>query len=328
MRALVTGGTGFIGANVVAALLDAGYTVRAFHRPTSNLAALAGMAVEHAVGDLLDPATLSQAAQGCDLVFHVAAVSSYWRSSREDVYRINVQGTRAVMEACRQAGVRRVVYTSSVAAIGIPPRGTIATEEQPYTPGSEKFVYSHSKYLAEKEVLEAVARGLPAVIVNPAVVIGPRDLNFISGSIIREVYRRRVPCALHGGMAVIAADDVARGHLAAAQKGRIGERYILVGENLTHRQILQIVAEVVGVPAPRLTLPRALLGPLARLMDCFNRISPWPPVVSGEQIRLSSEEFYFDGSKARCELGFQPRTTFREAVRQAFEWYKEQGYLN
>jgi dihydroflavonol-4-reductase len=293
MRALVTGGTGFIGANVVAALLDAGYTVRAFHRPTSNLAALAGMAVEHAVGDLLDSATLSQAAQ-----------------------------------ACRQAGVRRVVYTSSVAAIGIPPRGTIATEEQPYTPGSEKFVYSHSKYLAEKEVLEAVARGLPAVIVNPAVVIGPRDLNFISGSIIREVYRRRVPCALHGGMAVIAADDVARGHLAAAQKGRIGERYILVGENLTHCQILQIVAEVVGVPAPRLTLPRALLGPLARLLDCFNRISPWPPVVSGEQIRLSSEEFYFDGSKARRELGFQPRTTFREAVRQAFEWYKEQGYLN
>jgi dihydroflavonol-4-reductase len=326
MRALVTGGTGFIGANIVAALLDAGYAVRVFHRPTSSLAALEGMEVEHAVGDLLDPASLSQAAQGCGLVFHAAAVSSYWRATREQVYRINVQGTRVVMEACLKAGVQRVVYTSSTAAIGIPPRGTLADEEQPYTPGSERFVYSHSKHLAEKEVLDMVGRGLPAVIVNPAAAIGPRDLNFISGSIIREVYRRRVPFAVPGGMAVVAAGDVAQGHLAAARQGRIGERYILAGENLTHRQTLQTVAEVVGVPAPRFTLPGAFLGPLARLVDLFNRLSPWPPVVSGEQIRLSGEEFYFDASKAGRELGFKP-TPFREAVRRAFEWYREQGLL-
>jgi dihydroflavonol-4-reductase len=326
MRALVTGGTGFIGANVVAALLGAGYTVRVFHRPTSSLAALEGMELEHAVGDLLDPDSLSQAVQGCELVFHVAAVSSYWRAARQQVYRINVQGTRTVMEACLNAGVQRVVFTSSVAAIGIPPKGTIATEEQSYTPGSERFVYSHSKHLAEKEVRDMVARGLPAIIVNPATVIGPRDLNFISGSIIREVYRRHVPFALPGGMAVVAVDDVARGHMAAARHGRIGERYILAGENLSHRQILQIVAEVVGAPAPRFTLPGALIGPLARLVDFFNWISPWPPVVSGEQIRLSGEEFYFDAGKARRELGFKP-TPFREAVRKAFEWYKEQGLL-
>lgn len=328
MKALVTGSTGFVGANVVMALLDDGQAVRVFHRPTSNLALLDGLEVEHATGDLLDPASLSQAIRGCDTVFHVASVSSYWRSTREEVYRTNVQGVRAVMEACLEAGVQRVVYTSSVAAIGIPPKGTIATEEQPYTPGSEQFVYSHSKYLAEKEVLEMVARGLPAVIVNPATVIGPRDINYVSGSIIREVYLRHVPCSLPGGMAVVAVDDVARGHLAAAQRGRIGERYILTGENLTHSQILQIVGEVVGVPVPGFTMPGAFLTPVACLADALNRISPWPPLISGEQIRLSSKEFYFDGGKALRELGFKPQTPFREAVRQAFEWYKEQGHLN
>jgi dihydroflavonol-4-reductase len=326
MRALVTGGTGFIGANVAAALVAEGYAVRMLHRPTSSLAALAGIEVEHAIGDVLDGEAVLAAVQGCDLVFHVAAVSSYWRTSREQVYRVNVQGTREVVSASLKAGVQRLVYTSTIAAIGIPPRGTIGNEELAFTPKASKFAYGHSKHLAEAEVQRGVAQGLPAVIVNPAVTIGPRDLNFISGSVIREAYHRRLSVIFPGGTAVVGAEDVAWGHLAAAQKGRAGERYILAGENLTCREAFETIAAVVGVPPPRLLIPRLLLGPLALIVDAFNAVHPGPPLISGEQIHLSGEELYFDASKAIRELGFRP-SPFREAVSQAFAWYRENGYL-
>lgn len=326
MRILVTGGTGFVGSQLVAALVRRGDTVRVLRRKSSSLVALEGLPVEHCLGDILDPAAVRAAVAGCDVVFHVAALASYWRARRDDVYRVNVEGTRVVMEACLQAGVPRVVHTSSVAAIGIRPDRQPADEDTPFDTLSTTFAYADSKHRAEAEVQRAVAKGLDAVIVNPAVVIGAGDHYLISGSIVIEMNRGRVPGNPPGGMCVVDVDAVVQGHLAAAERGRTGERYILGGENLSHRQVAEIVAEVVGRRAPALDLPRWALGPAATIVDAFNRINPRPPVVSGEQIRLSAIDFYFDSSKAAGELGL-PILPFRGAVKKAFDWYQRYGYL-
>ncbi len=326
MRVLVTGGTGFLGANLVAALVERGDTVRVLRRANSSLVALDGLPVDHVIGDILDPAAVDQAVRGCDLVFHVAALASYWRARREQVYRVNVEGTRTVMEACLRASVPRVVHTSSVAAIGIAPRGTIADETTPFDALSATFAYADSKRRAEEVVQQAIARGLDVVIVNPASVFGAGDHYLNTGRIVIEYGSGRIPVVPPGGMCVVDVDAVVQGHLLAAARGRTGERYILGGENLTHRQIAATIAAVTGRRAPRLVVPRRLLGPLARLVDAFNRISPWPPLVSGEQIRLSGEDFFFDSGKAVRELGY-PIMPFRGAVEKAYRWYRERGYL-
>lgn len=326
MRVLVTGGTGFLGANLVAALVERGDTVRVLRRANSSLVALDGLAVDQVIGDILDPAAVDQAVRGCDLVFHVAALASYWRARREQVYRVNVEGTRTVMEACLRAGVPRVVHTSSVAAIGIAPRGTIADETTPFDALSATFAYADSKRRAEEVVQQAIARGLDVVIVNPASVFGAGDHYLNTGRIVIEYGRGRIPVVPPGGMCVVDVDAVVQGHLLAAARGRTGERYILGGENLTHRQIAATIAAVTGRRAPRLVVPRPLLGPLARLVDAVNRISPWPPLVSGEQIRLSGEDFFFDSGKAVRELGY-PLMPFRGAVEKAYRWYRDHGYM-
>lgn len=326
MNILVTGGTGFIGANLVAALLARGDHVRVLRRATSSLVALEDLPVEHVLGDVLEPEAVARAVAGCDLVFHVAAVSSYWRAKRAQVYQVNVEGTRIVMEACLRAGVPRVVHTSSVAAIGIPAPGSLADETTPFDALSRTFVYADSKRLAEDEVQRAVQRGLDAVIVNPATVIGARDHYLGSGSLVVELARGRMPAVPPGGMCVADADAVTQGHLLAAVRGRTGARYILGGENLSHRQIAEIVAEVVGTPVPRLVVPRPLLRPAALAVDTFNAVSRRPPLISGEQIRLSGIHFYFDSSKAVRELGY-PIMPFREAARKAYEWYRAHGFI-
>jgi dihydroflavonol-4-reductase len=326
MRVLVTGGTGFLGANLVAALVERGDTVRVLRRANSSLVALEGLPVDHVIGDILDPAAVDQAVRGCDLVFHVAALASYWRAQRAQIYRVNVEGTRTVMEACLRAGVPRVVHTSSVAAIGIAPRGTIADETTPFDALSATFAYADSKRRAEEVVQQAIARGLDVVIVNPATVFGAGDHYLNTGRIVIEYGRGRIPVVPPGGMCVVDVDAVVQGHLLAAARGRTGERYILGGENLTHRQIAATIAAVTGRRAPRLVVPRPLLGPLARLVDAFNRISPWPPLVSGEQIRLSGEDFFFTSGKAVRELGY-PLMPFRGAVEKAYRWYRDHGYM-
>ena len=194
---------------------------------------LEGLPVEHFLGDVLEPEAVARAVAGCDLVFHVAAVASYWRTQREQVYKVNVEGTRIVMEACLAAGVPRAVHTSSVAAIGIPRNGRPADESATFDAFSATFAYADSKHRAEAVVLQAVARGLPAVIVNPGAIYGAGDHNLISGSMVLELARRSVPLVPDGGLCVVDIDAVVQGHLAAAERGRIGERYILGGENLT-----------------------------------------------------------------------------------------------
>jgi len=327
MKALVTGSTGFVGANLCKALVERGRSVRALHRASSRLDALQGVTVEHALGDVTEPETLVDAIRGCDAVFHVAAVADYWRQSADKLYRVNVEGTRAVCQAALDARVKRLVFTSSVASLGIPRPGELADESHEFNLPPERFRYGHSKLLAEGVVREFVARGLDAAIVNPSIILGPGDLNLISGSIVTEVASRHVPPVNPpGGVNYIDVADVCAGHIAAAERGRAGERYILAAHNLTHREAMQIVCEVVGAPGPRFELPHALIGPLAATIDLAATIARRPLPLNGDQLRLSGEFIYFDSSKAVRELGL-PQTPFRQTVERTYKWYKSHGYL-
>lgn len=326
MRVLVTGATGFIGSQLARELVGQGHQVRVLRRAGSKTLMLDGLTVEHVFGDILQPEAMAQAVAGCEWVFHVAALASYWRSQRDQVYAVNVRGAQVVMDACLRAGVRRVVLTSSVAAIGVPRDGQIANEETPFDPLSASFAYADSKHRAEEVVREAVARGLDAVIVNPAAVIGPGDHNLITGSMIVAYARRAVPFVTPGGLCMADVAAVVAGHILAAQRGRTGQRYILGGENLPHREIARVITEVAGRPVPRWMIPRWALGPAAMVTEAINRIIPASPIVSGEQIRLSAFNAFYDSSKAVRELGY-PLLPFRAAVEKAYAWYKEHGYL-
>jgi dihydroflavonol-4-reductase len=327
MRALVTGATGCVGANIVEALLARGYDVRALRRTTSKLDALAGLDPEYAVGDVLDEASLSAAMAGCDLVFHAAAVSQYWRNKPEAIYAANVEGTRNVLRAARAQGVQRVVFTSSVAVLGVPTeRGQILDESATFNLRPAQFHYGHSKVLAEAEVQRAVADGLDVVIVNPVSVIGQRDIYFVGGEILRTAKRGLLIGAPPGGMGIVSAKAVGEGHVLAAERGRTGERYILNGENISHRALMAFAAEVTGGRAPWFTIPRVLMTPFATLVDLLNRVRRAAPLVDGSQLHLSARDMYFDGSKAERELGFSGGSA-RASVVEAWEWYCEHGLL-
>ena len=325
--ALVTGATGFVGANLVAALTQTGWRVRVLHRSSSRLHALDGLTFEPALGDVLDRDSVQRALEGCQVVYHAAGVADYWRSSRERMFQVNVEGTRHVMAAALAGGVPRVVHTSSAAALGIPPLGRPATEAQTWNVSPNRFPYGHSKHLAELVVQEYVAQGLPAVIVNPTVILGPRDVNLGSDSLIVGVYKRQLPFVLPGGVNVIGVADVAAGHLLAAARGRVGERYLLGGQNVSVPAFARLIGEVIGVPAPTLVLPRVSVAPLAALTGLASRVSPWPLPVTADLIRLGAEPFYFDPSKAIRELGL-PQTPLRQVVQEAFDWLVIQGYLH
>jgi dihydroflavonol-4-reductase len=326
VKALVTGGSGFIGSRLAAALAERGAEVRVLCRTGSRLEALAGLPVRVVVGDVLDGESLRRAAAGCDVVFHAAAISSYWRTTGAEVYRVNVDGTRNVLTACRAAGVSRVVYTSSVAAVGVPPEGTVATEECPFDAFSAGWPYADSKRRAEDEVRRAVAGGQWAVIVNPAAVVGAGDHNLISGSLIVESARRRIPACPPGGLCLADVDAVAEGHLRAAEEGRPGERYILGGENLTYREMTAIIARIAQRPPPRRTIPPWALEPFATAVDAYNRISGRTPTLNGIQVRQSGRHLYYDSGKAVRELAY-PIMPFAGAAEKAYGWYRDHGFL-
>jgi dihydroflavonol-4-reductase len=326
MLALVTGATGFVGANLAQALAARGDDVRVLRRSTSRLDALTDVPVTYVTGDLLDAGALEEAMSGCDVVFHVAALSQYWRTSKETIYRVNVDGTRNVMAAALVAGVGRVVHTSSIAALGIPVHDQVLDETAVFPDSQAWFTYGHSKYLAEVEVRRAVDQGLPAVIVNPGIVIGPRDINFVSGSIIRASVKGQLRIVPPGGSNIVHVADVVAGQLAAAERGRVGERYILGGENLSHWDAAVTAAAVTGGLGPLTTLPSWSLNPLAMLVDAFNGLSPQPPLLIGQQLRLGGLNIYVDSSKAIRELGL-PQTPFREAAQDAFDWYRDNGLI-
>jgi dihydroflavonol-4-reductase len=327
MRVLVTGATGCVGANIVEALLTAGYEVRALRRTTSRLDALEGLEPEFAVGDVTEYESLLPALEGCHLVFHTAGISQYWRNRPELIYEVNVEGTRKVLRAAREQGVGRVVFTSSAAVLGVPSSpGQLLDEGATFNLPPRRFPYGHSKVLAEEVVGEALAQGQDVVIVNPVSVVGRRDVSFVGGEFLRAARRGRALAAPPGGMGVVSARDVGRGHLLAAERGQTGGRYLLNGENVPYRSFMGIVAEEVGARPPLFTIPRLAMGPFAVAVDLWNRLRGGTPLISGNQVRLSARCMYFDATKARAELGFEP-VTAREAVAEAWSWYRSQGML-
>jgi dihydroflavonol-4-reductase len=325
MKALVTGGTGFLGANLAKGLVEQGWSVRILRRKTSPLEAVKDLPVEHAIGDITDLNSLLAAMQGIDVVFNVAAISQYWRNKPSLIYKVNVGGAQNVFDAAARSGVKRIVHTSSAAAVGIL-RGRSATEDDPFNQPPDRFPYGHSKWLAEAIVREHVQAGQDIVMVNPAGIIGARDINWISGSILREAKRGHIPVIPQGGVNFVAVQDVVAGHIAAVERGRAGERYILGGENLTNRQTMLMACEIVGVKPPRIAQPRWTIPLAGGVLDMITKIVGPRLPLSGEQMRLTAEYIYFDSSKAQRELGL-PHTPVRQALQECYDWYVEHRYL-
>lgn len=323
---LITGGTGFIGSNLAHALLREGCSVRIFRRPHSKLHAIGNANIEHFIGDILDPVSVKQAMQGCDTVFHTAAFISYRKKEREAMYKVNITGTRNVVNACLELGVRKLVHTSSIAAIGFSRDGPHADEFNAFNWQQYDIGYRISKHLAEKEIERGVKLGLPAVMVNPAVVIGPRDIHFHGGQLIRDVYKKRVFFFIAGGMNIVYIDDVVRGHIEAARLGRIGERYILCGENLTFEETLTRIAEIVGGWAPRFQLPAKVVQWLSSAVETTSDMLHIKPWITKELFAGIGINNYYTSEKAQRELGYSI-TPFNEAVEKTFLWYKSAGLL-
>lgn len=323
---LVTGGTGFLGSSIAKALLQEGCSVRILRRANSDKRAIGDAPVEHVPGDVRDRRSLLRAMQGCDTVFHTAAVISYWRRERDTMYDVNIRGTRNVVECCLELGVGKLVHTSSIAAIGYPEGNGLADESNNFNWDGYDVGYRISKHRAEEEIRRGVHKGLQAVMLNPAVIIGPGDIHFHGGQIIRDVALKCIFFYLEGGMNVVYIDDVVRGHLAAAKQGRVGERYILCGENLTHQEIFGTTASLVGGISPKFKLPIGLaqwIGTAAEAGANVLRKKPW---VTKELLAGAGLYNYFSCDKARRELNYTV-TPFREAVQRTFEWYCKQGFL-
>ena len=321
---LVTGATGFIGSALSRRLVKHGFSVRALHRKTSPLDVLADLPVERVVGDILEPETLRSAFKGVDWVFHTAAQSDYWRFP-ELVLRTSVEGTRNVMLAAEEAGVQRVVLTSSLAALGVPPRGELLNEENNFNLPPNKFTYGYSKFQAELEAQKVAARGIELVILNPSIVLGPGDINRISGTMVIEAARGWGFFWVEGGVNYIHVDDVVTGHLTAARQGQSGERYILGGENLPLREVFTILTEIVGRRPPWLRIPRQVIEPAAKLIDWMRPLITLP--FNSSQLRLSRHYLYCDTSKAQKDLELPQLLPFRQAAQDAYDWYLEQGMI-
>jgi len=326
VKALVTGGTGFVGSHIVRALNEAGHTARVLHRKSSKLDALVGLTYESALGDILDEQALAAACDGCDWVFHVAAVADYWRADKSKMFEANIEGTRRVLAAARAAGVRRVVFTSSAGAIGLRSDGQPSAENMPFNLSPDHFPYGYTKILAEDVVKEAVANGQDVVTVNPVVIMGPGDLNMISGTFILQIKKLGLLVPIpSGGIAVIDVRDVARMHLAAAERGRTGERYILNTANYSQREWMGMIADVVGVPRPFIPAPAFILPIAAAIIDWLRQRGINTP-IDADQTRLGSKDIHFDGRKAWAELG-APLVDMRQSLIDTYRWYQENGYL-
>ncbi|NMB87205.1 MAG: NAD-dependent epimerase/dehydratase family protein [Chloroflexi bacterium] len=327
MRILVTGSTGFIGAALCRALVDQGHHVLAFHRPTSVLRLLEDLPVEHVLGDLTQPETLEAALPGVDVVFHAGALLG-GREEPGRMYAVTVEGTRSLLAAAHQAGVRRVVHTSSAAALGVPEELPVPIpihESHTWNFRPDHYPYGYAKYLAEMEVQRAVAAGLDVVIVNPTQVFGAGDIYRQTSSLVVQVASQRLPAVADGGVNAVHLDDVVAGHLAALKLGARGERYILGGENLTLARLIQLIAEVTGVPAPGVVVPvrlvRSLAAPLSRVQSFINLPVP------AQTLRLAGRYFYYDTRKARVELGLGPARPVREAIAEAYGWFRQVGAI-
>jgi dihydroflavonol-4-reductase len=326
--ALVTGASGFVGSAVARQLIDRGWRVRVLLRPASDRRNVDDLPVEIAHGALEDVVSLRAALAGCSHLFHVAADYRLWVRDPAAMFRANVDGTQLLMEAALAAGLSRIVYTSSVATLGILGDGN-ADETTPSEFADMIGPYKQSKFRAEEAVRRLVAeRGLPAVIVNPSTPVGPRDIKPTpTGRIIVEAASGRMPAFVDTGLNLVHVDDVALGHLLAADSGRIGERYILGGENLSLAEILAAVADLTGRHKPWLRLPLAPLMPVAWLAEGLARITGNEPFVTQDALRMARKKMYFSSAKAEAELGYAPRPA-RQGLADAIAWFRQAGYCS
>ncbi len=325
---LLTGASGFVGAAVLRRLLAAGHAVRVMTRATSDTRNTDGLDIETVHGDLDDPASLAAAVRGCGALFHVAADYRLWIPEPAPIYRTNVDGTVALMRAAADTGVSRIVYTSSVAVLGIPKDGTPGDEETPVTEADMIGHYKRSKYLAEARVRALVAeQGLPAVIVNPAAPIGPRDIKPTpTGQMVRDAAAGKMPAYVDTGLCVVHVEDVAEGHWLAFEKGEVGRRYVLGGENLALRDILGKIAAIAGRKPPTVRLPIGPLMPVAKVMEGLARVTGGQPMMTAESLKMARKRMYFSSARAEAELGYTARPA-DTALADAISWFRDNGYL-
>jgi dihydroflavonol-4-reductase len=326
--AFVTCAAGFVGSAVARHLLDEGFAVRALVRPTSNRANLAGIDLDIVKGDIRDAAVLEHAMRGARYAFHVAADYRLWAPDPREIIATNTTGTRAVMAAALKAGVERVVYTSSVATLRVTEEGTPSNETMPLDEAHAIGAYKKSKVLAERLVERMIAdQGLPAVIVNPSTPVGPRDVRPTpTGRIVVEAASGRMPAYVETGLNLVHVDDVAAGHFAALKRGRIGERYILGGEDMTLGQMLAEIAHLATRKAPTIKLPRALIYPIAYGAETTARFTGREPFATVDGLRMAKYKMFFSSAKAERELSYRARPA-REALGEAFRWFRDAGYL-
>ncbi|MGD0108883.1 MAG: hopanoid-associated sugar epimerase [Rhodopila sp.] len=328
MTTLVTGASGFIGSAVARTLAARQHRLRLLVRPTSDRRNLAGLDAEVVTGDLTDPDSLARAAAGCRYVLHLAADYRFWVPDPDAMLRANVDGAVAMVRAAALAGAERIVHCSSVAALGQIGDGTPADEATPTNQADFVGIYKRSKYLAEIAVLELARRdGVPVVVVNPAAPVGPRDIKPTpTGKMIRDAASGRVPAYIDTGLNIVHVDDVAEGHVLALEKGRVGERYVLGGENMLLKDLLALVADVVHRRPPFIRLPEAVVWPAAFVMEKLATATGIAPMMTRDHLKMARKKMFYSSAKATAELGYHPRPV-RLAVEDAVAWFRANGML-
>ena len=328
MKALVTGGTGFIGAHVVRVLVKKGYEVRALVRPTSRTENLQGLPIQTVFGDLRDKDSLNKALQGCDVLYHVAADYRLWSKNPQELYESNVGGTENILQSALEEKVQKVVYTSSVGTMGNIGDGTPGTENTPVTLEDMVGHYKRSKFMAEQKAVEYSKKGLFVTIVNPTAPVGSHDIKPTpTGKTILDFLNHQIPAYIETGLNLIDVEDVAEGHWLAEQKGKSGEKYILGNKNMSLKEILDELSKITGISSPKIKIPY----PIALTAAYFDRaISGWilqrEPRIPFEGVKMARKKMFFDSSKAIRELGL-PQTPVNTALEKAVNWFKENGYV-
>ena len=328
MKTLITGATGFVGSAVARVLAARGHELRLLARPASDRRNLEGLDAEIAIGDLTDPESLRRAAAGCRYVLHVAADYRFWVPDADAMMRANVDGAVAMVRAAADAGAERIVHCSSVAALGQIGDGTPADETTRTNEADFVGIYKRSKYRAERAVLELAAKeSWPVVVVNPAAPVGPRDIKPTpTGKMVRDAASGRVPAYIDTGLNIVHVDDVAEGHALALERGRIGERYVLGGENMLLKDILALISNVAGRRPPRIQLPEALVWPLAWAMEKTAGLTGIPPIMTRDHLKMARKKMFYSSAKAVAELGYKARPA-REAVVDAVAWFRAAGMM-
>ena len=327
MLAFVTGATGFVGSHVARVLAEQGADLRLLVRSGSDPKNIEGLKADRVVGDLCDPASLEKGMAGCDVVFHVAADYRLWVRDPERMYRANVEGTRAILKAALQNGVRRVVYTSSVATMGFSSNGHVADENSPVSLENMIGPYKRSKFLAEEVAIEAGHSGMDVVVVNPSTPVGERDIKPTpTGRIILDFLKKKFPAYVDTGLNLVDVTECAHGHVAALEKGRTGERYILGGENLTLKQILDELAAITGLPSPKVRVPYVVALATGVVDEILTgRILKREPRATIDAVRMGRKKMFVSSNKAARELGWKI-VPVDNALRCAVEWFRANGY--